>query len=44
MSAPDIELLSTRIISVPHLGHCATDALDAGLWRLLGLNQEGHII
>jgi hypothetical protein len=43
MSSPDIELRSTRIISVPHLGHCVKDAL-AGLRRLLGLNQEGHFI
>jgi hypothetical protein len=41
MSSPDIVLLSTRIISLPHLGQFAGDALDR---RYLSLIQEGNFI
>src|ERR1019366_8633039 len=44
MSLPDIELLSTRRISLLHLGHSVRDACDAGLRRYLSLTQEGNFI
>ena len=44
MSLPDIELLSTRRISLPHLGHFVRVACAAGLRRYLNLIQEGNFI
>jgi hypothetical protein len=41
MSSPDMVLLSTRIISFPHLGQFVGDALDE---RDLSLIQEGNFI
>jgi hypothetical protein len=38
MSLPDIELLSTRRISLPHLGHFVRDGSD------LSLFQDGRFI
>jgi hypothetical protein len=44
MSSPDIELLSTRRISLPHLGHLVRDNFDAGVRRYLSVIQEGNFI
>ena len=44
MSSPDIELLSTKRISRPHLGHFVSDAFDAGVRREFTLIQEGNFI
>jgi hypothetical protein len=44
MSSPDIELLSTKRISLPHLGHFVSDNFDAGVRRYLSVIQEGNFI
>ena len=44
MSSPDIELLSTRRISLRHLGHFVSDNFDAGVRRYLSVIQEGNFI
>ncbi len=44
MSSPDIELLSTKRISLPHLGHFVRDNFDAGVRRYLSVIQEGNFI
>jgi hypothetical protein len=44
MSSPDIELLSTKRISLPHLGHFVRDNFDAGVRRYRSVIQEGNFI
>ena len=44
MSSPDIELLSTKRISLPHLGHFVRDDFDAGVRRYRSVIQEGNFI
>jgi hypothetical protein len=44
MSLPVNVVLSTRIISLPHLGHVVRDAPATGLLRYISLNQERHFI
>jgi hypothetical protein len=44
MSSPDIELLSTRRISVPHSGHFVRYAFDAGVRRYFTVIQDGNFI
>jgi hypothetical protein len=44
MSSPDIELLSTKRISLRHLGHFVSDNFDAGVRRYLSVIQEGNFI
>jgi hypothetical protein len=44
MSLPPIELLSTKRISLPHLGHFVRDNFDTGVRRYLTVIQEGNFI
>jgi hypothetical protein len=44
MSSPDIEVRSTKRISLPHLGHFVRDNFDAGVRRYLSVIQEGNFI
>jgi len=44
MSSPDIELLSTRRISPPHLGHFVSEDFEAGVRRYRSVIQEGNFI
>jgi len=44
MSSPDIELLSTKRISAPHLGHFVREIFDAGVRKYFTVIHEGNFI